>query len=242
VHAQQSTALTVPSRFAGPPGSANGGWIAGRLAGHFDARAVVVTLLQPPPLETPMDVSRHGDGVALLLGGVRVAEAFETRLDDDPIDPVSLGAAVQAAAGYPGLQAHPFPGCFVCGVERTDGLGLRPGILDDGSGRTACPWTPDASLADADGVLGPELAWAALDCPGGWAVDLAGRPMVLGRMSAQVDAVPAVGEPCVVMGRVLGREGRKSYTTTTLYDSDERVLGRAHAVWIEVDPSSIGRR
>ena len=79
--------------------------------------------------------------------------------------------------------------------------------------------------------------WAtALDCPGGWTLDIVGRPAVLGRITAQVDALPAVGEPCVVMGRLLRRSGRKGISATTVYDGDGRVLGRAEAVWIEIDP------
>jgi hypothetical protein len=56
--------------------------------------------------------------------------------------------------------------------------------------------------------------------------------MVLGRMTVAVDAVPLPGEPCVVLGRRLGDEGRKTFTASTVYDSDGRVLGRAEAVWI----------
>ena len=80
------------------------------------------------------------------------------------------------------------------------------------------------------------MVWAALDCPGGWTLDIVGRPAVLGRITAQVDALPRVGEPCVVMGRLLRRSGRKGFSATTVYDGDGRVLGRAESVWIEIDP------
>ena len=76
------------------------------------------------------------------------------------------------------------------------------------------------------------LVWAALDCPGGWSATWSGRPMVLGRMTAAVDACPAVGDPCVVVGRRLRDERRKTFTATTAYDADGRVLGRAEAAWI----------
>ena len=56
--------------------------------------------------------------------------------------------------------------------------------------------------------------------------------MVLGRMTAAVDALPQAGDPCVVMGRWLGAERRKTFTASTLYDADGRVLGRAQATWI----------
>ncbi len=66
--------------------------------------------------------------------------------------------------------------------------------------------------------------------------------MVLGRMTARVDALPHVDDTCVVMGQLLGRDGRKAFTATTLYDGDGRVLARAKAVWIEVDPAAIAPR
>jgi hypothetical protein len=39
------------------------------------------------------------------------------------------------------------------------------------------------------------------------------------------------------MGRVLGEEGRKTYTASTLYDADGRVLARARHTWVLVDPA-----
>jgi hypothetical protein len=86
-----------------------------------------------------------------------------------------------------------------------------------------------------------EFVWAALDCPGGWSADLVGRPMVLGRMTAAVDVRPAPGEPCVVVGRWLGEDGRKTFTASSAYDGEGRVLGRAQATWIAVDPSRLSR-
>ncbi|MBA3619289.1 MAG: hypothetical protein H0W56_06820 [Acidothermales bacterium] len=239
-----SATLTVPQRFSGPPRSANGGYLAGRLARHLDGDAAVVTLRQPPPLEAPMRVESTGTGARLLFGGALVAEADPTTLpEDDLVEPVSFAQAEAAAAAYAGRFAHPFPSCFVCGVDRDagDGMLLAPGPVPERPGTVAAAWVPDASLGMA-GEVAPEFVWAALDCPGGWAVDLVGRPMVLGRMTAALDAVPYVGERCVVMGQARRAEGRKTFTATTLYDGDGRVLARAVAVWITVDPAMLGAR
>lgn len=65
--------------------------------------------------------------------------------------------------------------------------------------------------------------------------------MVLGRISAWVDAHPVVGEPHVVVGVELGSEGRKTFTASTLYDSDGRIVGRARHVWVAVDPKEFER-
>jgi hypothetical protein len=53
--------LTIPSRFNGPAGVGNGGYVCGRIAAYVDGPATV-TLRRPPPLDTPMEVERAGDG------------------------------------------------------------------------------------------------------------------------------------------------------------------------------------
>jgi hypothetical protein len=65
--------------------------------------------------------------------------------------------------------------------------------------------------------------------------------MVLGRMTARVFALPEGGEECVVMGRLLGADGRKTWTATSAYGADGRELGRAHSTWlsITVEPISL---
>jgi hypothetical protein len=229
--------LVVPSRFAGPPGTANGGWISGQLAVLAGlsglAGPVQVTLRQPVPLDVALEV-RTGDGTSSLgFGGALLAEAAAGTLTE-VVDPVDHATARAATADYAGWTGHPFPGCFVCGPDRLppDGLGVFPGRLDGRPGTVATSWLPDRSLAADDGTVPPHVVWAALDCTSGWSSDLVGRPKVLGRITAAVDAVPRVGEPCVVVGRHLRDEGRKTFTASTAYDSDGRVLGRAEALWI----------
>jgi hypothetical protein len=36
------------------------------------------------------------------------------------------------------------------------------------------------------------------------------------------------------MGQLLGSEGRKTWTASTVYGTDGRELGRAHATWISI--------
>lgn len=216
--------IAIDHRFNGPPGSGNGGYCAGRFAVASGIPAPEVTLRRPPPLDVPLSLSIGDSVVVRDPGGEVIAEVRASASQrDDPIPVVAWDEAVAASARYPGFASHPFPTCFVCGPERPDGLRLFPGRLGDG--RTAAPFT----VPDDPGV---ELVWAALDCPGGWAVPLEGRPYVLGRMTAWVDAVPAAGERCVVMGAITGEDGRKAFTVTTLYDATGTPVATARATWV----------
>jgi hypothetical protein len=250
--------LIIPRRFCGPASSGNGGWTSGALAGlvehdcpenRADAwPAIRVALRKPPPLDTPMLVAEDGGVTAASVDGVVVVQASVAEVDPTPVEPVFADEARAAMATYPGLTSHPFPTCFACGTAREEGDGLRifPGQVadvDDGT-RIAATWTPHPSVAEdwhtyVDDVRHASLAvtWAALDCVGGWAGDLDERLMVLGGMTARVDALPVVGEEHVVVGLARGRDGRKTFTASTLYDSDGRVVACAEHVWVAVDPA-----
>jgi len=221
--------VTVQSRFRGPTTSGNGGYVAGLLAARAGAGPVTVTLRTPPPLETPLRVVGSGSEVSLMDGPTLVAVAAAGASEDDlvAVEPVAASEVATISARYPGFSAHPFPECFVCGPDRSSGDGLRlfPGRVGDG--RTACAWSVGADVAGA-----PEFVWAALDCPGGWAAPIEGRPMVLGRITALVSDVPVAGETCLVMGSFVGTEGRKTWTDSTVYGSGGRLLGRARSTWI----------
>jgi hypothetical protein len=232
------TEIVIGRRFRGPTPTANGGYTCGLVAAHVDASAVEVTLRAPPPLERPLAVERTVSGVRLLDGDTVVAEAEPTDVQLALPRGVTAGEAEQAEAGYSGAAEHPFPQCFVCGPEREpgDGLRLEPGPVD-GDSLVATRWTPDPSLAGDDGLVRPEFVWAALDCPGAFAVELIGRgTRVLGRLAARVDALPRAGEPAIVVGWPLGGEGRRQEAGTALLAGDGAVLAVARAVWIEPRP------
>lgn len=254
-----TTALSIEARFAGPPGSGNGGYTAGRLAGLVGGRPangwsgspLTITLRRPPPLDEPLTISRVGDRTTMSHGEVLIAEAAPGAFATEPPSPVSVEAARQAQTAYPGMTAHPFPTCFVCGPDRRpgDGLLLAPGPT--APGRTACVWEPDPSLStaavDAAGdqrtdalaeQVSVEFVWAALDCPGGWTSNLDARPLVLGRMTASCVVAPRIGENYVVVGRLLETQGRKTRTATALYDAAGHLLARAEHIWIAIDSAT----
>ena len=213
--------MIIEARYNGPPGSGNGGWSAGVFASAYAGPdPVEVTLRRPPPLDTPLRLA--GDQVHDPAGEV-VAQLGPAEDLDGAVPPVDLATARAASAAYPGLADHPFPGCYVCGPQRVDGLRIFPGRLPDG--RTAAPLRVPAQVSTA-------TVWAALDCPGGWAVIEAGRPYVLGRIAARVEALPRPGDECVVTGLVVEVVGRKAMVRTSLYAPDGALLGLARATWI----------
>jgi hypothetical protein len=93
--------LVIPSRFCGPSGSGNGGYVSGRIAAFLDG-PVTVTLRQPPPLATPMAVERGGnDSVRIHHGRTLIAEATcaPSRPALEIPGPVSVTEAALPAAG-----------------------------------------------------------------------------------------------------------------------------------------------
>ncbi|MEV4198799.1 hypothetical protein [Micromonospora globbae] len=218
--------MRIGSRYNGPPGSGNGGWSAGLFAAAGGPGPVEVTLRRPPPLDTPLVLA---DGEVRDPAGLVVAEVRPTDAVDAVVPPVDLPTATAASAAYPGLVAHPFPGCYVCGPDRADGLRIFPGRLPDG--RTAAPFHVPEQVTEA-------TVWAALDCPGGWSVIAPGRPYVLGRIAARVDALPRPGDDCVVTGATVDVEGRKARVHTSLYGPDGTLLACARATWVALPPAA----
>ena len=229
------TTLTIANRYKGPPESGNGGYVCGLIAVkvQVDLR---VRLLSPPPLDTPLELTPEGDGTWVLLSAAGpVARGVTGRLELDVPRPPQYVQAVWASQHYPGFREHAFPDCFVCGPHRRRGDGLRifPGMLD--TGIVAAPWLPADNLDGGDGKVAVEFLWAALDCPGYFAVSGARRVMVLGEMQAHVDRRVHVGEPCTVIGWKIGAEGRKHYAGTAIFDEDGELCARARATWIELE-------
>jgi hypothetical protein len=234
--------LVIASRFCGPPGSGNGGYVCGRIAAYVDG-PVTVTLRRPPPLATPMAVERDGESsVRICHGGTLIGEA--TASPGGPAleipGPVSPAEARAVAGGSRYYTDPVFPDCFVCGMGRGPGDGLRifPGPL---AGRPvwAAPWTPDPSVTDAGRRVRPEVAWAALDCPSGIAAaEAAGltqdTAILLGRMTASLAGLPVAGEQCLVIAWPDGRDGRKLLAGSALLGPGGQVLAAARTVWLTV--------
>jgi hypothetical protein len=214
--------MIIPSRFNGPPSSANGGYACGlfseALGGGFE-----VTLLVPPPLDTQLDIVgdelRHGDVV--------VARARRAAHSDEEVpEPVSLAEAEAASKRYAGFEHHAYPTCFTCGPERDDGLRIFAGPVEGRAGVVAAPWTPGPGVR-------AEIVWAALDCPSGWAVDEFQREgVLLRRMAAAIHTRPEPGEAHVVIGWRVGEEGRKRFAGSAVFTGDGGLVAHSRSTWL----------
>lgn len=226
-----TTTLVIDGRFNGPPGSANGGYSAGLLAARLDGPAVV-TLLAPVPLDRALEVVAGPERVRLLDGGLPIAEATPTTVEDvAPPARVSFEEAEQASRSYVGFEHHEFATCFVCGPRRPerDGLGIFAGPVD-GTPVVAAPWTPSPEFAD-DGRVRTPVVWGVLDCPsffGGGGDERA----LLGRIAADVRTPLRAGEPYVVVAWGLGGEGRKHFAASAILDAAGQVQALSRSVWI----------
>jgi hypothetical protein len=220
--------ISIASRFRGPTDSGNGGYTCGCIA-RVVGEPVQVTLRKPPPMEKVL-VVRDG---TLVDGDVVIATAERIALELDVPDPVSFAEAEDCAHRYIGHENHLVPGCFVCGPGRAPGDGLRifPGRI--GAGRpAAAPWIPDASLCDARGEVHREILWASLDCPGYFGAMDSMEMALLGRMAGAIDRTVRAGERCVIMGWLLGREGRKVHAGSALWNEAGEIVGRSRQTWI----------
>lgn len=231
--------VVIDRRFRGPPASANGGYTCGILAAALGTRCAEVNLRTPPPLEHALRLEGDGDAARLLDGDVLVADG--RRLDGVDLsvpDPPPFHEAEDADARSEFYDDHSFPGCFVCGPDRTPGDGLRvyPGHVD-AHRMLACVWTPDAEFSGADGSVPDEITWAVLDCPSGIAIHHYApdeERTVLARLRGNLVRPIQPAEPHIVIGWPISREGRKHTSGTAIFDAAGEPRAWAEALWIEL--------
>jgi hypothetical protein len=241
--------VVVPARFNGPPASGQGGYSSGVLAAHLEGPAAV-SLRRPIPLDEQLEVRVETEpaesGGSEPAGGSRqcVARAFDPdgalvaeALPAPPLAPweaplVTLEVAHRAKNRFAAPADGTFDHCFVCGRARHDGFGLFPGPVA-GTDLVAAPWAPPKWSADSDGGVLPEFVWAALDCPGYFAVHGTDHTLAfLARQQSEVLAPLRVGVEYVVIGRALARDGRKGFAATAIVDSAGEVLAQSEQLLV----------
>lgn len=243
------TFIIIDRRYCGPPNSGNGGYICGRLA-QYIAGSAEITLRAPAPLDKKLAVIAKDDGSleirddkAVIASG-RAACLELTRLPTATFQDACTAGLAEPFKSH----EHPLPTCFVCGPERMEGDGLRifakPLVRQplDAPVTLAATWIPDQTLAARDGFVAPEFLWSALDCPTGYAISydrMTGKfdrtPILLGQMSARIEARPHPGERCVITAWEVQRNGRKRIAEAAAYGEAGALLAVARTTWIAVD-------
>src|SRR5256884_3101720 len=225
--------LSIGARFCGPATSSKGGYFAGLVA-TLASRPRAVRLLKPQPLDTGLAVRELADGALQVVEGEEpIGEARPALLElDVPPAPEYL-EAVEASRRYAGFRYHRFPSCFVCGVRRVRGDGLRifAGPIPE-RGVVAAPWVPDASLDLGDGKVRAEFMSAALDCPGYYAVAADDRMMLLAELTAHVHRRVHIGEACTGVAWPIGSSRRKHEGRTGSFVGEGALCGQAPPVMI----------
>ena len=233
-----ASTLRIDRRFRGPPSSGNGGYVAGLLAREFDSNGCVVTLKAAPPLDQDLRVEHSPDGASLGSGNLLIAQATHGDLEIAVPDPPDFAEAAEAEARFSGFRDHVFPGCFVCGPERSpsDGLRIFPGpVRASERHRVAASWIPDAGLAYDIGRVRSEFLWAALDCPGYFAIEAIAGAAVLGRIGVALHDETLAGDALIVTGWPIESVGRKHVVGTALHTRERRLVAAAKATWVSID-------
>ncbi len=230
--------LRIEKRFCGPPSSGNGGYVAGLLAREVGSFGCAVTLKAPPPLEAQLRVEHSPAGASLWSGDILVAEVAQAEIDLVVPPPPTFAAAADAEERFTGFHKHVFPTCFVCGPDRETGDGLRifAGSCEEpGQSGVASTWRPDPRFADESGMLSSEFVWAALDCPGYFAVQSLSGPAVLGRLGVALHSAPLARKRMIITGWPIKSTGRKHIVGTALHSEDGTLVASAQATWIAIN-------
>jgi hypothetical protein len=239
--------IRIASRFNGPVASGNGGYSAGLAARMMDSDAIEATLRAAIPLnqtlrahDTPegLDITTDDAATRIVLISLRPVE-----LATPDIRSPGLEAARVASQTYRSAEDHVLPTCFVCGPARAVGDGLRifADWLKDPAGVdnpnefpiVAAPWIPTADLIGDNDRIAPEFLWAALDCPGAFAVEK--EPILLGRMSVQIVERPRADRPIIAVAWSNGQERRKHFAGTALFSDAGDLLAFSEQTWIQID-------
>ena len=231
--------VTIPDRYNGPPNSGNGGYVAGILAKYLSTSISQIKLFSPPPLNAALNIIKNDVKVSLYHDSKLIAEGTPSSLDlQVPYIPTQVEAK-ECSVRYPGFERHAFPRCYVCGPDRAihDGLRLFTGVSLD-KRYVAAPFDTYDQLYDNEDKLKTEQIYAALDCPGAYAISQIDEEkiMVLGQITVEVIEPILKEEKLIVVGWYMGKERKKNYSGTAIVTTKGIVKAKANATWIEINP------
>lgn len=240
--------ITLATRFQGPPGTGNGGYVSGLLAKQLGQDAlqagIEVTLRAPTPLEQALQIRATPEKASFHSGEVLIGEAvaapFDLAVPQAPTYAQALAAQGDSPSLDPesenivpgGLGFHPV--CFCCGADVPKGQGLRVfASAVPGFAGVAAAWRPHEAFADDAGLLPAEVIWGALDCPGQFAFYINGvRTGLLGRITAKILKPVKASDQIVIAGWEIGVDGKKHFAGTALFDQAGDCCAYSKQVWI----------
>lgn len=232
--------MLFTEKHAGFFGQVHGGYLSGVLARDLSSSAQV-RLRRPLATGSEVTLVPTDDGAAMEHDGVVIAEGASHELSLETPPPIDFSRAERASHAYPGFGRHLFPGCFCCGPAREEGDGLRvfPGPLGERN-LAAAAWVPHHAFADAEGVVRPEILWAALDCPALWSLIFhapadSDAHVVTGTIAMHIAAPVRAGERHVILAWPMGADRRKVVAGAALYKDDGTLLAAARQLCIVVD-------
>lgn len=227
----------IKSEFRGPPDCGNGGYVGGTLAAELDCHCASVKLKRPTPLDKLLQVAKTPDGaVKLLDGNIVIAQAEPAEIDVFLPDIPDWQACEKASETGGAGQASPFAYCFACGRLHPNGLQVLTGPVELRK-IVAAAWIPKSGFGDVDGYLPDRFVWAALDCPGGFALahTVSTEQFVTGSISVKINAPIRVGEQYRVLGWHEGVDGRWQIAATALVDETGKPLAVCRSRWLKVN-------
>lgn len=232
------TTISVNKRFCGPPRSGNGGYVCGLVAKVIPGLSEV-KLLAPPPLDSDLTLEYTDNSATLTMDGSAIAKAAETSWDMTVPKCPDIEEALTAQENYLGFTKHDLPGCFVCGPKREIGDGLR---IFAGTGKSgnivSAVWEPANLPSNHNNEIDSEFIWAALDCPGFFAVTEQSGFALLGSLSVKHFHPVFLDQKYIVTGWHAGSEGRKHTAGTALFDEQGKLVAQAKAIWVSVDKTA----
>lgn len=238
--------VEINEKYCGPPKSGNGGYVAGITANRIANKAVVIKIKAPAPLNEALyyssDSNKNGIKLLSKAANLLIAEAQEDSgfyMDVPELNFLSLEAIGNPEREYLGFHEHPFPTCFVCGPERSheDGMRIFPAKIQDPFGFThlhGAFWNPWKDLAGTDGRIREEIVWAALDCPGGFAVSHVDTTLiVLAKLRGRLLESIFPDIPYAILSWEIGRNRRQRTAGTAIYRiEDRKCVAYSEALWM----------
>ncbi|MEX2655486.1 MAG: hypothetical protein WD532_10730 [Acidimicrobiia bacterium] len=226
--------ITIPRRFEGIEGMAQGGHLAGLVAQTLEAD-IAVRFRRPCPLDTPLELEANGDGHVLTHGDTTILEAS---VADDHLPaappPVTMRDAEEGRRWAEDQAfAQNIRTCFSCG-DSSHSLKVHAGLID-GSDLAASPFTYPEWMAP-DGVVEPRFVWAPIDCAAGWRVSLGpnSRPAVTGGLRVTITDLPRPGEPLIAVASAGDWTGRTRSARSAIYREDGGLIAAAESIWVAI--------